>query len=336
LGLEFRPVEEYLLHVLLEWKRKENTEALRQLAALGLTFFLMAPFPKHLRHSHDNLLVSNIWIYEYTPEGQPIRSFELPWSPAAIQGITVAPSTAPNYGFKEGHFYISMASDRVNPLNPLCILELTPEGEYVRRFTGGASMETWLIRNGTLRFTLDGRLLVSSGDRFLEFTQGGRFVRKFHEMSVWGGPNLDRDGNIYVCGGWLHHKPIWVLKPNGETLRVIEIAPGDKYQSLAVSPRGEIYGNNPITRQIDVFSPQGERLPPFQGIGNLYGHVNFGPHGHFYYQSRMPRTDSPRVVQIHEPLSRRHVKTVAAPPGVEFLYYTVIPNGNLIMAAAPL
>lgn len=255
-------------------KGQQNAQAApaRQLAALGLMLFFTASLSGlvHEGHVYAKEHEGKGIIFEFTSDGQLVRSFDGGGNLMRPTALTFAPPAAERHGFRKGNLFVV---DQCFPdaLNHARVVELTPDGRYVRAFTGGAYLSTRMGASG-MAFTRDGRLLVSSGyhtDSVLEFTEGGRFICRFVPIVAYGGMTVDKRGNIYVIGGWSGEINVRVFSPRGKLLRKIGATPwGYGYGGAAIDSEENIYIANHPDHLIEVYDASGNRLNDITG-GNL-------------------------------------------------------------------
>jgi sugar lactone lactonase YvrE len=269
-------------------------------------------------------------VFEFTPEGRFVRSFgeegNLNWPRA----LAFAPPAAERHGFRPGHLFVTGEGPFLNPLNPDSLREFTPDGQYVRTFTGGAYLSTRAVGLHSLAFTPDGRLLVNSSattDAVLEFTAGGNTVRRFANLVPYGGVTVDRRGHVYVAGGWQYSSPVHVFSPQGELLRTVGEAESNVYLGLAVDERGRLYVANCPAHLIDIYDPEGRPLGSLAG-GGLHHPlwIALRPSGDLYVLN-----EDGQSIRAFDPASRAFLFSFPAPPGVQWTNLTFGPNGNLFV-----
>lgn len=162
-----------------------DAERYRTLATFGLLLMVFSGTAAHAQTARTHSVPRGSGIVcELDARGQVVRRFgqkHLHWA----KGIAVAPPPASRHGFTPGNLFVIDGCRPVQGLSDMAIAEFTPEGEFVRSFTGGREIGTRLINHGCLAFHPDGRLLVTSGgwtDAILAFEDGGRTVRRFAHL----------------------------------------------------------------------------------------------------------------------------------------------------------
>lgn len=216
-----------------------------------------------------------------------------------------------------------------NPLNTCSVIELTLDGRYVRAFTGGAHLSTRLNYPSGIAFTPDGRLLVASGgltDAVLEFTDGGRVVRRFATLVPYG-LTVDKHGNVHVSGGGSWGGAVHVFSPQGDFLRTVGKAESAAYQGVAVDDGGNLFVSNSRDHCIEVYNVSGRRLGSIKGGGlNRPDRIALSPGSSLYIID-----GDHRAVKVFSPTRGIFLFSFPAPQGAQLRNLTFGPNGNLFI-----
>jgi DNA-binding CsgD family transcriptional regulator/sugar lactone lactonase YvrE len=331
--LDFNAFVHPFLTGISHWQREGRDETLRQLAALGLLLFLSAPLVRLIRgdgYTSARRAPGKGLLLEFTPDGRLVRSFGGEGNLRCPCALAFAPPAAEHQGFCPGHLFLLDLLACPNPLNTASLVELTPEGRTIRAFTGSAYLSTRLHNSYAMAFTVDGRLLATSGgftDAVLEFTAGGGRVRRFANLVPYGGLTTDRRGHVYVAGGWSEESPIHVFGPQGDLLRTVGAARSNVYQGVAVDDGGRLYVANFHEHVLEVYDARGHRRSSI-GEGDLSRpwRLALGPHGRLYV------TDGDgQAIKVFTS-GGTFLFSLPAPPGTELNGLTFGPNGNLFVA----
>jgi hypothetical protein len=179
-----------------------------------------------------------------------------------------------------------------------------------------------------MAFTRDGRLLVCSGgftDAVLEFTQGGREVRRLIDLvpdalAVMG-------ELLYVAGGWRGESAVHVFDDCGSLIRKIGSEVDYAYRGVAVDEAGSVYAANYHDGTVEVFRPGGGKVRVFKGLrhprklllhqGVLYGIEHPGP-------------DRWEVVMMH-PGNGEVLRRIRPPRGIEIMDLTPGPQESIML-----
>ncbi len=179
------------------------------------------------------------------------------------------------------------------------------EDEYTQKFTtlraarvlgneGTGSGQFEYPRNVAL--DAQGNLYVvdSENARIVKFDATGKF------LLTWGGKSpdnspapppgafsqpwgigVDKNGNVYVADTWNHRiqkfdsngKFITMWGTNGDTRGVAQTQPTQFYgpRAIAVDPQGNVYVTDTGNKRVTKFSPNGEPLGQFGGVGSDNG-----------------------------------------------------------------
>lgn len=320
---------------------EEWAEPLRRLALLGLLLFLLAPSSAYIRPHPDDHSRRRGILFEFTPDGHRVRSFDGGGSLNDPSAFAFAPPAAERHGFRKGNLFVADVETNPDILNCDSLLELTPDGRCVRAFTGGAHFSAVMCASTSVNFTPDGRMLVAAGDRanaVLEFSKGGKVVRRFAHIVPYGGMTVDKHGNVYVAGGCSRESPIHVFSPQGELLQTVGAAEPWVYQGVAVDDGDNLYVANIHDCIVEVYDAEGYRFDSI-GRGDLMRpyRLALSPQGRLYVLDGNPfgfgkypqfATQAVKVFNPHGAL----LFSFPAPPGARLTNLTFGPNGNLFVA----
>ena len=332
--LNFNTLAHLLLHGTDAGREQGWNEPTRQLALLGLLLFLLMPLHelgRRDRVSADRLQTKGV-VFEFTPDGHLVRSFDGQRELRRPGALAFAPPAAERHGFRAGNLFLSQLSVSPNILNNGSVVELTSDGEYVRTFTGGAYLSTRLT-GGDIAFMSDGRLLATSGgftDAVLEFSDGGRVVRRFAHL-VPVALTVDRRGNAYMAGGTSRGHRVHVFNPQGNLLRRVGATVEDGiYRGMAVDDEGNLFVANQHDHAVEIYAASGRRLGSIKGssLHRPY-RLALSPSGNLYV---LP-ADSQNV-KVFSPSHGVVLFSFSAPPNVHFNDLTFGPNGNLFVAGS--
>lgn len=224
--------------------REQAAEHLRPLAEFGLLLVLLAGGTEFLVRQEEAPLKRQVsLVCEIDAKGEVIRSF----GADVLRGariIAIAPPAAARQGFTPGHLYVCHCLPAQDALNIEAFCEFTPDGRFVRTFTGGKEIGTRLYNVGGVSFYPDGRLLVPSGgwtDSVLAFSSGGAGVRRFLNLcspQITVGP----DGRLYAIRYSSAGSQIHVYEPTGRFVGAIAASSAASGPtSVVVNSRGHLW-----------------------------------------------------------------------------------------------
>ena len=186
-----------------------------------LSIVLMITSYLSLSVSSPSLTDSAGAVCELNAEGEVIRCFDGEGALHYPGAIAVAPSSATQQGFAGGNLFVIDHSTNPDLFNVDRIVELTPDGKFVRAFTGGSTLGSRLISCQCLTFGADGSLFASSGsftDAILRFTAGGTQVERFGVPLSPVGLAVAPNGDVYVLSvSGTRGNAISVFDRNGDT-----------------------------------------------------------------------------------------------------------------------
>ncbi len=358
--LSFNPFAAPMLTGIDFEQKTGRSEPIRQLAALGLLLFLLAPLRGFVRYTHAGDLQRKGIIFEFTPEGHPVHSFSHEGNLICPLAFAFAPATAERHGFQPGHLFVSDDMSGTDGVNTGRVVEFTPDGSYVRAFTGGAYLSTRLMSSTSMTFTRDGRLLTYSGiysDAVLEFSEGGRSVRRFIHLVPYGGMAVDSSGNIYIAGGYSRAPDlVHVFNPQGELILKLDVAFGSGLpRGLAVDSRDNLlvakFGDHVIevydtvqalkyAQKKDHHTDDGDPVSKtFDARRYLVRCIEGGGLQHPYRLAVSPKgplyiLERPcRAVKVFDLRRNKFLKPFFPPQEAQLNNLTFGPNGNLFVAA---
>lgn len=317
-------------------RSSETAEAKRRLAALGLYLFLLAPSLEAL-DLYENYAFPSATpgegrgiVCEIAPSGKIIRTLDAGDRVKQPRALTCAPPAAADHGFRPSHLFLVEGDTHPNPLNRDCIVELTPEGEYVRSFTGGEHLSARLIGSQNLAFTPEGRLLATSSihtDAVLEFTEGGASVRRYIEAVPYGGLAVDGLGRVYIAGGRGPSNAVQVFSPEGAFLHAVGDAERFDYQGVAIDEEGNLFVARPSAHRVEVYGPE-ETLRK-----NIVGPMNRPYRLVLLPGCRLCVLDEDRhYLKLFDTASGAFLSVIEAPPRTQFGCTAPGPNGILYAA----
>ncbi len=330
----------------------EDTVSLwrQRLAAVGLLLFLFAAALQYPPVSRAAMAVTSHqhgYVLEYTPEGKLVHRFNAGGQLRYPRALAVCPPAGEYHGFAKGNLFVLDNGSGPDWLNPSSVTETTTTGEYVRSFTGGRYLSNRLTADFGLAFTADGRLLAASGDMtdaILEFTEGGRAVRRFANLVPYGGVATDRKGHVYVAGGRWDRNPVHVFSAGGRLLRTVGNGDGSAigvgaYKGVAVDHLGSLYVANLENRVIEVYDGRG-RLTRCIGQGLLHypSYMALSSDGRLYVLDDASvdgaelHNTGRRTVQVFDSSGGGFLYSFTAPPRIRFTNLTIGPTGNLLIA----
>ena len=342
--INFNPVHQVLLWTMNPQAQEYVGAIMPQLGQLGLLLFLttaLLPQAKRYQEEQDYAKMRQGRIFEYTPDGNLLRTLDGEGQFCEPRGLAFAPRIAKQHGFQPGNLYVINHRAYPDPLNTAGILELTPQGKVVRSFTGGRFLSSRLFAPNYLTFTQDGKLMVGSGwntDAILEFTEGGNQVRRFANLVPYGGMTAGRDGNLYVVGGGWYRVPVKVFSSQGELLREIGdnpiyLPPEDRfYEDVAVSHNGEVFVANVRYGYIEIYDKSGKRIGTI-GESELQHpcRLTCSPNGILYIFDGIPET---REIEVrgYDVAHKTWTTRFSAPEGISLCHLAVGINGNLFLS----
>jgi DNA-binding CsgD family transcriptional regulator len=165
--------------------RPQAAERLRPLAEFGLLLMILAGEADFLMQNNASATQHPAsMVCEVNAKGDVVRSFGADILRSA-GGIAIAPPVAARHGFTPGNLYVLHTLTAETEVNLCAITEFTPDGRFVKTFSGGREIGTRLAGRAGINFHPDGRLLVPSGgwtDGILAFRRGGASVRRFANL----------------------------------------------------------------------------------------------------------------------------------------------------------
>jgi sugar lactone lactonase YvrE len=219
-----------------------------------------------------------------------------------------------------------------HPINLTRLIELTPDGRYLRAFTGGEYLSTSL-RSRSIAFSPDGKLLAGSAaftDAGLAFTEGGRVVRRFATLVV-AALTADQRGNVYVAGGSSREQGVYVFNGHGDLLRTIGAVNAGNYiyDGVAVDERGNLFVGNNRDHVIEVYDASRRRLGIIKGGGLHHPRrLALSPNGNLYV------IDEDRsLIKVFNPSRRAFLFSFPSPQSAQLSDLTFGPNGHLFVTA---
>ncbi len=332
--LNFNPFAAVLLNSARMGREQGWVEPMNRLAAMGLMLFLLSPLTVLVRESlmdTSRLGKGRGVLFEFTPDGHLIRSFDGEGELRHPIALAFAPPAAERQGFTPGHLFVADVHDS-HPVNLTRLLELTPDGRCLRAFTGGEYLSTSL-RSRSITFSPDGKLLAGSAafiDAVLAFTEGGRVVRRFATLVV-AALTADQRGNVYVAGGSSREQGVYVFNVQGAQLRAVgAVSAGDYiYDGVTVGERGNLFVGNVRAHAIEVYNARGHRLGVIKGSGLHHPQrLALSPNGNLYVME-----SEGQAVKVFHPTRGAFLFSFPAPQGARLSDLIFGPNGNLFVTA---
>ena len=197
----------------------------QELASFGLLLMLASAttqLPKDFAALENPL---NGVLYRLTPrldgkyDTQQVVGTGLLCNP---NGLAIAPRAAIKEGYTPCNLFIVHDRDTVSGMNWREIVELTPEGTFVRSFCGSRAIGTNLAGPVRVAFSRSGALLATSGDGLLRFEANGMRVQR---LNGWCGVDVcvDAKGLLYHARYSTRGGSIGVYTETGQLKR--EFAP---------------------------------------------------------------------------------------------------------------
>ncbi|HZP80307.1 MAG TPA: hypothetical protein VFB21_01595, partial [Chthonomonadaceae bacterium] len=194
---------------------------------------------------------------------------------------------------------------------------------------------THLTTAMALTFSKQGTLLALVGGRtnaILEFTAGGRKVRRFAELIPrCQALAADAHGRVYAIGGTPRRRQLRMYDALGNVLHQLDLDMQSTYSCMTVDPTGRIYLANYVKGCIEGFTISGQRFSAFgQKTFSSPARMAFSPQGHLYVTEK----DSP-LVDVFAPPHDAPVFSFPLPANFEVLALAFHPNGNLYLSGVP-
>ena len=229
-----------------EIERPEHADMRQSLVEFGLLLTVLAwPVASLVRddatsrpHAHTGV------ICKVAPDGKVLQTFGAEHLYHAGD-LVIAPSQAARQGFTPGNLFVGSGPLPTRGLNQSEVVEFTPEGKFVRAFSGGNDIATRLYCANSLAFTASGELLVTSGawtDAILAFGAGGKSVRRFADCCCVQIVVNAASGCIFATHYSGAGCSVKVFDAHGELCATLgKTAPGVFYGGLAVDSRGRVF-----------------------------------------------------------------------------------------------
>ncbi len=266
-------------------------------------------------------------IFEFTQEGQLVRYMTDPHLSDNLGVITVIPQHAAAQGFTPGNILVSQ-------YYPHQVLELTPNGSFIRIFPWG-----WGA-NG-FHFRPDGRLMLTWGagyDGVAMFWNNGASSTQFAYLCCCSGIDEDSAGNVYVTSNGGGGTYIAKFSSGGAWQTYFGYYPccGGGYGGLVRGPADTLFSpfwpdsNHGVVRE---FSTGGTLLREIGGDVLLAPGVAVTPAGDIFAPENKRTEDYADDVIFHFAPNGSLVKTISHPRMGALRGITVTPSGTLLVAA---
>ena len=225
-------------------------------------------------------------ICELNPEGEVVRCFNGEDALNYPNAITVAPPQASQQGFAPGNLFVVDACTNPDLFNADRIVELTPEGKFVRALTGSSTFGTRLTDCAHLTFGADGSLFAGSGaatDAVLRFTAGGAQVQRFGvPISAPSGIASTPNGDVYALSySSTRGNVVYVFDSNGDTVRKWRLPAVIHPGGCVVDSHGNLLVGDLKNNRLLTFSPTGDKLASFP-CPSLHRYFALTPDGKLY------------------------------------------------------